>query len=137
MELESDRDQLKDALSKFLRPKEMEALSWRYGLLECDQNEVDKASQQFRDYEAEMEEDLFGSQGILKMFDVEADVQRPQMKQKPEIQQKGRWGEAMSFKEVGSQMAVSAEYGRRLCSQALKKLKRAAEEGHLSPALLM
>ena len=43
----------------------------------------------------------------------------------------GRWGEAMSFAEVGHNMAVSAEYGRRLCGQALRKLQDAADEGRL------
>ena len=46
------------------------------------------------------------------------------------------WGEAMSFNEVGEQMRVSAEYGRRLCAGALKKLTKAVEEGHLDPAML-
>jgi RNA polymerase sigma factor (sigma-70 family) len=137
LKADSDRDQLKNALSKFLRPKEMEALSWRYGLLECNQEQPKIGNRQFRDYEAEIEEDLFGSEGILKMVDINSKAIRKRTKQIPQIKGKGRWGEAMSFKEVGSQMAVSAEYGRRLCSQALKKLQRAAEEGLLEPALLM
>lgn len=84
------RDHTKEALSKFLGPREVEAISWRYGLnSESDQN-------------------LPG----------------------------GRWGESMSFAQVGEQMKVSAEYGRRLCHQALEKLRAAAEDGSLEPALL-
>ena len=37
----------------------------------------------------------------------------------------------MSFAEVGRNMAVAAEYGRRLCGQALRKLQVAADEGRL------
>lgn len=43
-----DTEHLKTTLSKFLRPREMEALSWRYGL-------------KYRDYLGEAEEELFGS----------------------------------------------------------------------------
>jgi DNA-directed RNA polymerase sigma subunit (sigma70/sigma32) len=49
---------------------------------------------------------------------------------------KGKWGEAMSFTEVGKQMSCSAEYGRKLCHKALEKLRQAAEAGTLEPALL-
>ena len=49
---------------------------------------------------------------------------------------KGRWGEAMTFTEVGKRMEVSAEYTRKLCHRALNKLKEAAEDGRLEPALL-
>jgi DNA-directed RNA polymerase sigma subunit (sigma70/sigma32) len=49
---------------------------------------------------------------------------------------KGKWGEAMSFVEVGKRMEISAEYGRRLTHAALEKLRRAADEGTLEPALL-
>jgi DNA-directed RNA polymerase sigma subunit (sigma70/sigma32) len=100
-----ETEQLKSTLSKFLRPKEMEALSWRYGLQ--------------RDYVAEAEEELFGRSP------------------RAPITVKGRWGEAMSFTEVGKKMKVSAEYGRRLCHKALNKLRVAAEEGMLEPALLL
>lgn len=94
-----DTEHLKTTLSKFLRPREMEALSWRYGL-------------KYRDYLGEAEEELFGSTT------------------------KGKWGEAMSFTEVGKHMSISAEYGRRLCHKALDKLKQAAADGQLEPALL-
>ena len=141
LEQESYRDQVKDALSKFLRPKEMEALSWRYGLLEEEEDQQQQQQQysstrngqasNFRDYEAEAEMDLFGSQGLMMK------TVKIGLNQRPKIPQKGRWGEAMTFAEVGKQMAVSAEYGRRLCSQAIKKLQRAAEDGRLDPGLLM
>eukprot|EP00559_Dactyliosolen_fragilissimus_P002603 CAMPEP_0184868736 /NCGR_PEP_ID=MMETSP0580-20130426/31574_1 /TAXON_ID=1118495 /ORGANISM="Dactyliosolen fragilissimus" /LENGTH=331 /DNA_ID=CAMNT_0027369823 /DNA_START=733 /DNA_END=1725 /DNA_ORIENTATION=- len=88
----------------------------------------------FRDYEAEAEKDIFGPNGILYSSatanDLKGDVPRRNMA--PTIlvgterapysnittlksKHGGRWGEAMSFKEVGKQMCVSAEYGRRLC----------------------
>ena len=112
-------DQLKSTLSQYLRPKEMEALSWRYGLVKTTPDET--AEQKANRYLAEVEEELFG--------------QTPASQ--PTMVAKGRWGEAMSFTEVGKQMKVSAEYGRRLCHAALKKLQQAAEEGKLEPALLM
>ncbi|CAJ1949771.1 unnamed protein product [Cylindrotheca closterium] len=112
-------DQLKSTLSKYLRPKEMEAISWRYGLVKSTSNESPK--QKANRYLAEMEEELF--------------CQTPAAREK--MVTKGKWGEAMSFSEVGKHMKVSAEYGRRLCHAALKKLQQAAEEGKLEPALLM
>ena len=89
-----DASQMKQTLSRYLRPNEMEALSWRYGLNDDDNNDKTASAQA------------------------------------------GRWGEAMSFVEVGKQMKVSAEYGRRLCHAALEKLRSAAEEGTLEPAIL-
>lgn len=80
----------KETLSRFLGPREVEAISWRYGLNTND------------------------------------DPSFPG----------GKWGESMSFAQVGKQMQVSAEYGRRLCHKALNKLRAAAEEGSLEPALL-
>ena len=107
-------DDLKNTMSRFLRPKELEALCWRYGLT-SDEQEASK-----RDYVAEAEEELFGSrQGTMR----------------PPVQ--GKWGEAMSFVEVGKRMKVSAEYGRRLCNGALEKLRRAAEEGSLPDPAFM
>lgn len=49
-----DTESLKSTLAKFLRPKEMEALSWRYGLT------TEEAKRPFRDYLGEAEEELFG-----------------------------------------------------------------------------
>jgi RNA polymerase sigma factor (sigma-70 family) len=102
-----DSEHLKTVLGEFLRPKEMEALSWRYGLIE---------QKPYRDYLGEAEEEIFGETSA------------------PPV--KGKWGEAMSFTEVGNQMSISAEYGRRLCHKALNKLQQAAKEGQLEPALL-
>lgn len=87
---------LQETLQKFLRPKEVEALSWRYGLV--------------RDYVAEAEAAILGDGG--------------------------KWGEAMSFTQVGQKMQVSAEYGRKLCHRALEKLRAAAEQGALEPNFL-
>lgn len=84
---------VKKALAGFLRPKEVEALAWRYGLNDNDgQHRLNSG---------------------------------------------GKWGEAMSFTEVGKQMHVSAEYGRKLCHRAIKKLQQAVEEGSLELGLLM
>jgi DNA-directed RNA polymerase sigma subunit (sigma70/sigma32) len=112
-----ESEHLRTTLSKYLRPKEMEALSWRYGLV---QEEEDKESPQAKAnrYLAEAEKELFGSNEQTK------------------IEKRGRFGEAMTFNEVGKKMQVSAEYTRKLCHAALKKLRQAAEEGHLEPALL-
>ena len=109
-----DKDHMKQTLSRYLRPREMEALSLRYGL-----NDGNNAK---RDYLAEAEAELFGESH-------NASVRRP-------MARGGKWGEAMSFVEVGQHMKVSAEYGRRLCHAALDKLRRAAEDGTLEPAFL-
>lgn len=165
------KEHVKDVLGQFLSMKEMEALSWRYGLLEEEKHhqeqqrqlqlqqdhdlnnttvnsrlENDKSSvHQVRDYQAEAEMDLFGPDGILRMSKGESvnekiqrhdDSKSKGTKRSIYIKKGGRWGEAMSFQEVGEQMRVSAEYGRRLCSSALKKLKAAVEEGRLDPAML-
>merc|ERR1719384_2643921 len=127
----------------------MEALSWRYGLLEEVTNVSTQKKVMVRDYEAEAENDIFGKEGILTSTSRgmhSSDTQLTNSRQRsvesplsspPSFNAKGgRWGEAMSFKEVGEQMRVSAEYGRRLCSSALKKLKDAADEGSLDPGML-
>jgi RNA polymerase sigma factor (sigma-70 family) len=111
-----ETEHLKKTLSRFLRPKEMEALSWRYGLTSEDSPKPAQA----RDYVSEAETVLFGSTTPAKQ----------------ELTVKGKWGEAMSFVEVGKRMEVSSEYGRRLCHAALNKLRQAAEEGAIEPALL-
>lgn len=132
LDREGKLKQVKDMLSPFLSGKELEALSWRYGLKQQEVAEEDALEQSsgFHDYEAEAEKDLFGPNGILSAGGIE--MSKPSRHQT----KGGRWGEAMSFAEVGEQMRVSAEYGRRLCSRALKKLQMAAEEGRLDPALL-
>lgn len=124
-------EHMKQTLSRFLRPKEMEALSWRYGL--NDNNDI-KSSDAYRsnplakrDYLADAEMELFGS------------TTAPITKSKStndHLIVKGKWGEAMSFNDVGKQMQVSAEYGRRLCHAAIQKLRRAVDDGKLEPALL-
>ena len=117
-----EREQLRKTLSKFLRPKEMEALSWRYGLVNEDSPEAQQSSPQqlANQYLADAETYLFGSTSPTTM----------------ELPDKGRSGEAMSFNEVGKRMKVSAEYGRRLCHAGLAKLRQAAEDGRLEPVLL-
>lgn len=159
---DSKKEELKQMLKTHLKPKEAEALSLRYGLVEADTGTV------VRDYEAEAEIDLFGPGGILFTHpvadqpekSVDSLTARMQMqmqmksrqitktsrkttsrikKQQPQTQTqptRGKWGEAMTFKEVGKQMAISAENGRRLCSVGLEKLRAAVEEGKLDPALL-
>ena len=117
-----EREQLRMTLAKFLRPKEMEALSWRYGLVNEDSPEAQQSSPQqlANQYLADAETYLFGSTSPTTM----------------ELPDKGRSGEAMSFNEVGKRMKVSAEYGRRLCHAGLAKLRQAAEDGRLEPVLL-
>jgi RNA polymerase sigma factor (sigma-70 family) len=110
-----ETEHLKKTLGRFLRPKEMEALSWRYGLTSEDSPKPAPV----RDYVSEAEMVLFGNTPA-----------------KQELPVKGKWGEAMSFVEVGKRMEVSSEYGRRLCHAALNKLRQAAEEGAIEPALL-
>lgn len=116
-----DSAHMKQTLSRFLRPREMEALSWRYGLnreSSASNNRNDKPVH--RDYLADAEAQLFKSDS-----------------DQPKLPVRGKWGEAMSFVEVGKHMQVSAEYGRKLCHAALDKLRRAADEGTLEPALLL
>eukprot|EP00980_Cylindrotheca_fusiformis_P012232 scaffold2983_cov123-Cylindrotheca_fusiformis.AAC.2 len=115
-----ETEHLRTTLSKYLRPREMEALSWRYGLVEETADEEETPQAKANRYLAEVEEELFPT------------TSGPEL----EMTTKGRWGEAMSFNEVGKKMKVSAEYGRRLCHAALEKLRTAAEEGRLEPALL-
>lgn len=91
----------------------MEALSWRYGLMS--------------------EGPFESSSGAREVVEAENTLGSQQRKVMPV---RGKWGEAMSFKEVGKKMKVSAEYGRRLCHAALEKLRCAAEEGAIEPALL-
>ncbi len=167
-------------LGQFISMREMEALSWRYGLLKQQQQEdelEEGLEQHVRDYEAEAEQDLFGPGGILSLNSSSSSSRRisssnisssssresssiPQTvrvtsqsvkvttaattttslskknKTTMVLNKGGRWGEAMSFNEVGEQMRVSAEYGRRLCASALKKLTKAVEDGQLDPAML-
>jgi len=120
-----DVEQMKQTLSRFLRPREMEALSLRYGLDEQSSStsttSASRTGRAPRDYVAQAEAELFGDAAG---------------KPAPSLRRGGKKGEAMSFVEVGQRMKVSAEYGRRLCHAALDKLRRAAEEGALEPAFL-
>lgn len=106
-----DTHRVKTTLSRFLRPREIEAISWRYGLNDESTSHIAKQ----KNYLADAEGELFGS---------------------TDMPVRGKGGEAMSFSEVAKKMSVSTEYGRRLCHAALEKLRRAAEEGMLEPALL-
>ena len=108
----TETEYLKQTLSRCLRPKEMEALSWQYGLTVNTESKTNAP----QNYVAEAEASLY-----------------PVTK---DIPVRGKWGEAMSFVEVGKNMQVSAEYGWKLCHAALDKLRRATEEGALEPALL-
>ena len=146
-------EEIRTVLSKHLRPKEMEALSWRYGLLrEDDQSQQetmqDRANRQFK----EMEDQLFGPSAVTttvseaskvslarpkaKTTGVKSTTDKLITKTPAAPSSKGRFGEAMTFTEVGKKMQVSAEYTRRLCHKALKKLQQAADDGTLEPALL-
>jgi len=140
---EATSDELRSVLSKFLRPKEMEALSWRYGLLKDDngassaETPEERANRQF----SEMESELFGSSPLAATTAVVGTskaTMQPTAKTAPAMPvTQGRWGEAMSFSEIALRMQVSGEYTRKLCHRALDKLKQAADEGRLQPALLM
>ena len=132
-----EREQLRKTLSQFLRPKEMEALSWRYGLVhETSTLTTDSSTPQQRanQYLAEAEEKLFGPASSSTKMAVA--VTAPTTVNPSSLPAKGRFGEAMSFHEVGKKMKVSAEYGRKLCHAGLAKLRQAAEDGRLEPALL-
>lgn len=133
-------EEIRNVLSKHLRPKEMEALSWRYGLLKEEDRQESmqvRANRQLM----EMEDQLFGpsavqtSKASLAVPKAKAAAMKPATAT-PAMQQKGRFGEAMTFTEVGKKMQVSAEYTRRLCHKALNKLQQAAEDGTLEPACL-
>jgi RNA polymerase sigma factor (sigma-70 family) len=110
-----DLPYLKQALSLFLGPREVEALSWRYGL---------------------------NTDGNTSLSPSPAASSTTTTRSSPPppvagIAMGGKWGEAMSFSEVGVQMHVSAEYGRRLVHRALKKLQLAVAEGTLEMAALV
>ncbi|CAB9527017.1 sigma factor SigA [Seminavis robusta] len=138
-------EQLKKTLGRYLRPKEMEALFWRYGLLDessADQEQPAAPSnkpKQPKNYLAIAEEELYGKPADKKTKQKKATKAKKSSSRATkaaEIPVRGKWGEAMSFVEVGKRMEVSAEYGRRLCHAALKKLRQAADDGLLEPALL-
>lgn len=134
-----EREHLRKTLSQFVRPKEMEALAWRYGLVNEDadtSNSNASPQQRANQYLAQAEEQLFGAKNTAPTKRVTAAKAKAAAASKKDLTVKGRWGEAMSFNEVGKQMQVSAEYGRRLCHAGLAKLRQAAEDGRLEPQLL-
>jgi RNA polymerase sigma factor (sigma-70 family) len=125
-----ESEQLRSMLSKFLRPKEMEALSYRYGLVGDNDNSSSQDGLPPKPQcLVEAEEELFGTTKPKKPAKKRAAV-------KKEIPVKGKWGEAMSFTEVGKHMQVSAEYGRKLCHAGLNKLRKAAQDGLLETGLM-
>ena len=108
-------EDLKKTLGRYLRPKEMEALFWRYGLIDEESSSTAAKAKEPKNYLARAEEELYGRSSSTKSS----------TKPPAELPVQGKWGEAMSFTEVGKRMQVSAEYGRRLCHAALKKLRQA------------
>eukprot|EP00536_Pseudo-nitzschia_multiseries_P010925 jgi/Psemu1/307754/fgenesh1_kg.351_\ len=152
----------------------MEALSWRYGLYEDDEEEEDQPQSVLQQHSSqlagqsikeranrqllEMEDQLFGPSAVAaaavavpvpvssratRKNASKARVRPTKTVHKPSSLslssspvKPGRFGEAMTFTEVGKKMQVSAEYTRRLCHKALGKLQQAAEDGTLEPALL-
>ena len=158
-EVEASPEHIRETLSKFLKPREVEVLSLRYGLITADEEEEvsngveNAASPQrvYRNYEAEAEEDLFGPNGILSHYsDVPSEVRSvsssaavsavttsKKMTQGTIMPSKKKSPTAptptlLPFKEIGKRMKFSGEYCRRTCSAALNKLTQAAEEGRLA-----
>jgi RNA polymerase sigma factor (sigma-70 family) len=129
-EQEEQRQQhIQKALSKFLRPKELEALAWRYGLLSppsaADASSSSSSSSSNPSSQTAMAKNENNNKGNLATSNHHA------RSSSNGNNGGGRWGEAMSFVEVGQRMQISAEYGRRLCKVALQKLQRAATDGLL------
>lgn len=153
-EEEASPEHIRETLSKFLKPREVEVLSLRYGLISADEEGafagVDNANAVasppqlvFRDYEAEAEEDLFGSNGILSHYSAmpskpssvstpAAAAEATSNKTTQERSKTTSTPALLPFKEIGKRMKFSGEYCRRTCSAALNKLTRAAEEGRLA-----
>lgn len=133
-----------EAFGKFLRPKELEALGLRYGLWPTSSDTAHGSPRlasypkPFRDYEAEAEEALFGKSSVLFSSEEQRSITSNVKEDKSDdyIVKKGRWGEAMSFQEIAKNMQISREYGRRLCTSALDKLRQAAQNGQLQPDII-
>eukprot|EP00594_Rhizosolenia_setigera_P003568 CAMPEP_0178948974 /NCGR_PEP_ID=MMETSP0789-20121207/5771_1 /TAXON_ID=3005 /ORGANISM="Rhizosolenia setigera, Strain CCMP 1694" /LENGTH=390 /DNA_ID=CAMNT_0020629401 /DNA_START=254 /DNA_END=1422 /DNA_ORIENTATION=+ len=131
------KESIMQVLESYLKPKELMALSLRYGLLDSVKSSSSSSNNNsnnaaVRDYEQEAEADLFGPQGMMRTTQEEKKRQTIQSSSYASsniISKGGRWGEAMTFKEVGKQMRVSGESGRKLCAAALAKLKAAVKEG--------
>lgn len=147
---EGGQEHIRDTLSKFLVPREIEVLSLRYGLVSADDDDAEEVLV-FRDYEAEAEEDLFGLNGMLSHYsdmpitDSVAAVAAINPKSASRISTPALSASAtkkmvaapspptlLPFKEIGKRMKFSGEYCRRTCSQALNKLTCAVEEGRLA-----
>ena len=139
---------IKNALSTFLKPKEMQALSLRYGLMQPSESNIPTNigpvtvatthnKRTMRDYLAEAENDIFGKNGIIQSSNSKQTKVKSKRRTKQEQQnnssmiKSSKVGEAMTFSEIGKQMTISTEYSRRLCLNALNKLQRAVEDGKL------
>lgn len=158
---EASPERIRQTLSKFLKPREVEVLSLRYGLISADENDEEvtvvenataaSSSPQlvFRDYQAEAEEDLFGPNGILSHYSAvpstassvaastaAATATSIQTTQETYLSFRSQATPSpptlLPFKEIGKKMKFSGEYCRRTCIAALNKLTRAAEEGRLA-----
>ncbi|KAL9184479.1 hypothetical protein ACHAXT_002565 [Thalassiosira profunda] len=143
---EGGPEHIRETLSKFLVPREVEVLSLRYGLVPAEEEgSADVQPQAFRDYQAEAEEELFGSNGILSHYSgtpddaiaaaPEATTSRISStslrKSAKEAVVPTKKPALLPFKEIGRRLEYSGEYCRRTCAAALDKLVRAAEEGRL------
>ena len=130
-----DSEALKERISIFLQPKELEALSLRYGLKEAaNVASSSQASQAVTSAKLRKQDKANAAVVTASKAVAASEAKSGTERRQPE---KGRWGEAMSFKEVGTSMSISAEYGRRLCHKALDKLRQAVDDGRLEPALLL
>jgi len=98
-----------------LTSTETKAITLRYGLTKEEPKRA-----KWRDYEAEVEESIFCASSAMATPAAAG----------------GKKGEALSFKEVGLTLGVSAEYGRRLCNKAIEKLKTAVKRGDINRAEL-
>jgi DNA-directed RNA polymerase sigma subunit (sigma70/sigma32) len=136
---EASTEQIRTVLSEYLGPKEIEALSWRYGLLK---DPIETPQERAQRQLSEMEEELFGAYPLSATTAVITPKESKTKSAAAPVQAatapvvKGRFGEAMSFPEIAKRMEVSAEYTRKLCHRALDKLRDAADDGRLEPALL-
>ncbi|KAL7544084.1 hypothetical protein ACHAXR_013515 [Thalassiosira sp. AJA248-18] len=154
---DAGQEQILETLSKFLVPREVEVLSWRFGLASAEEEDVessgDLASSPLgqrvsRNYEAEAEEDLFGPNGMLSHYSatpnesvaaVAATPKATEISSSPATTTAPKMATLSSrpptllpFKEIGKRMKFSGEYCRRTCTVALNKLTCAVEEGRLA-----
>uniref|UniRef100_A0A7S1BN95 RNA polymerase sigma-70 region 2 domain-containing protein n=1 Tax=Corethron hystrix TaxID=216773 RepID=A0A7S1BN95_9STRA len=104
---QGEREAMRDAIGRFLDSQELLALELRYGLRDPQTGDL-QPKRETRDYVGEIEKKWFGRPENIVPRD-----------------------EPMTFRDVGTAIGVSAEYGRRLCNRAVEKLKAAAQEGRL------